>query len=120
MKSLRNWARRLKRDALIVWLAARHPAVPLAAKAVAALVAAYAFSPIDLIPDFIPVLGLIDDLLIVPAGLWLAFRLIPAPLQEELRAAAAGMAQRPVSRVGLMLVIAMWALAALLAWRWLG
>lgn len=119
MERLRRWARRLKRDALVVWLAARHREVPLLAKLVAGLVAAYAFSPIDLIPDVIPVLGLLDDLLIVPAGLWLAFCLIPAALQERLREEAAAMVEKPVSRVGMLMVALAWLLAGLLAWRWL-
>ena len=85
LEPLKRWARALKRDVIALWLAARDPRVPLAAKLVAGAVAAYALSPIDLIPDFIPVLGYLDDLLIVPAGIWLALRLIPAELMAELR-----------------------------------
>ena len=114
--SLRAAARRLKADALTLWLAARDPEVPWLAKIVAALTAAYAFSPIDLVPDFIPVLGLLDDLLIVPAGVWLAMRFIPAPVVERLRRDAALLAEKPVSRAGLVMVIAIWALAALAIW----
>lgn len=95
---LRGWAKRLKRDAHAVWLAARDPRTPWYAKAVAAATAAYAFSPIDLIPDFIPVLGLLDDLILVPAGLWLAVRLIPADVLAEHRATADAAADNPVSR----------------------
>ena len=114
---MKDWARRLKRDALLLWVAARHPRVPILAKLVAALVAAYAFSPIDLIPDFIPVLGLLDDLLIVPAGVWLALRLIPPALKDALREEAATLAARPVSRAGLAMVVAIWLALAFLAWR---
>ena len=78
------------------------------AKALALAVAAYAFSPVDLIPDVIPVLGLLDDLVIVPLGVWIALRLIPPELTAELRAKAATLAERPISRGGLVLVIASW------------
>jgi uncharacterized membrane protein YkvA (DUF1232 family) len=89
MERLKAWARALKRDVVALWLAARDPRTPLAAKLLAGVVAAYALSPIDLIPDFIPVLGYLDDLLLVPAGIWLVVRLIPAELLAEFRAAAA-------------------------------
>lgn len=119
MERLRNWAKALKRDLRTVSLAARDPRVPLLAKVVALAVAAYALSPIDLIPDFIPVLGLLDDLLIVPAGLWLALRLIPAPLVAELRAQAE-VAPRPArSRTGAILVVLAWLIAAAVLWSWL-
>ncbi len=118
---LRGWARAVRRDAILLWLAARHPRVPLRAKLLAAAIAAYAFSPIDLIPDFIPVLGLLDELILLPGLVWLTLRLIPAPLRAELRAAADAVADRPVSRAGAAAVVAAWATAAgLLAWWWLG
>ena len=88
MERLRGWARMLKRDIVVMWLAARDPRVPLHVKLLAGLVAGYALSPIDLIPDFIPVLGLLDDLLLVPLGIWLVLRLIPPELLAELRVAA--------------------------------
>ena len=115
---LKAAARALKRDAATVWLAARDPRVPLAARLVAALTAAYALSPIDLIPDAVPVLGLLDDLLLVPAGLWLATRLIPSPLLAELREEAARLAERPVSRAGAALVATVWLAALLLVGAW--
>ena len=71
---MRQWARTLRRDVLALYLAARDPRLPWYAKAVAACVAVYALSPIDLIPDFIPILGYLDDLVIVPLGIWLAIR----------------------------------------------
>lgn len=117
MERLRAWARALKRDVMALWLAARDPRVPLGAKLLAGLVAAYALSPIDLIPDFIPVLGYLDDLLIVPAGIWLAIRLIPEPVMAELRAQALER-DRPTSRAGLLLVVAIWAWLAWAAWTW--
>src|SRR2546421_3492707 len=88
LQRLRDWARGIKRDVHALYLAARDPRVPWYAKAVAAAVAAYALSPIDLIPDFVPVLGYLDDLVIVPLGLLLVIRLIPAPLMAEFRARA--------------------------------
>ena len=94
-----------------LWLAARDPRTPLAARLLALLVAAYALSPIDLIPDFIPVLGWLDDLVIVPAGVWLVRRLIPDALYAELHAAAAAASERPRSRLGLIIILILWALA---------
>ena len=92
-------------------LAARDPRVPWYAKLLAGLVAAYALSPIDLIPDFIPVLGYLDDLLIVPAGIWLSIRLIPPAVFAQLRAAAQDRPW-PVSRLGLALVLIAWLIIA--------
>lgn len=117
---LRQWARRMKRDVVALWLAARDPRVPWHAKAVAAMVAAYALSPIDLIPDVIPVLGYLDDVILVPLGILLAVRLIPAPLMAELRAAADQAVARPVSRVAAGVIVLLWVLAAglLLAAVW--
>lgn len=111
---LKAWARALKRDTHAVWLAARDPRTPWHAKALALAVAAYALSPIDLIPDFIPVLGLLDDLILVPAGLWLAIRLIPAEVMAEHRTAAEAAAQRPVSRWAAGAVIVLWIVSAAL------
>jgi uncharacterized membrane protein YkvA (DUF1232 family) len=114
--AVKRWARSIKRDGVALWLAARDPRVPWYAKALAAAVAAYALSPIDLIPDFIPVVGYLDDLVIVPLGILLAVRLIPADLMEDLRAEAATRS-RPTSPTGLMIVVALWTLSAvLLAW----
>lgn len=115
---LRAWARSLKRDTHAVWLAARDPRTPWYAKALGLAVAAYALSPIDLIPDFIPVLGLMDDLLIVPAGLWLTLKLIPPEVLATHRAAAEAAADRPVSQVAAMVVIVIWiGLAAVAGYR---
>ena len=113
---LRRWARALKRDAIAVWLAARDARTPLPAKMLALAVAAYALSPIDLIPDFIPVLGLLDDLLIVPAGIWLVARMMPAGLMAELRAQAA-QTTRPASYAGAAVILMLWLGAAWLLWR---
>jgi uncharacterized membrane protein YkvA (DUF1232 family) len=112
LNKLRGWARALKRDAHAVWLCARDPRTPWAAKAVAFATAAYAFSPIDLIPDFIPVLGYLDDLILVPAGLWLAMRLIPPEILAEHRATAAAAADNPVSRLAGHVIQVIWGAAA--------
>lgn len=103
---------RLRIEAHAAWLAARDPRCPWYARAVGLLVTAYALSPIDLIPDFVPILGLLDDLLLIPLGLWLFVRLLPAGLIDEHRAAAAAAAERPVRRSGLVLVALAWILAA--------
>ncbi|WP_238564956.1 YkvA family protein [Sphingobium bisphenolivorans] len=88
MHRLRSWAATLKVEIIALWIAARDGRTPLVARLVASATAAFALSPIDLIPDFIPVLGYLDDLIIVPLGIALAIRLIPAPLMDEFRAAA--------------------------------
>lgn len=107
-----------KRDVMALYLAVRDPRVPWHAKAVAAVVAAYALSPIDLIPDFIPILGYLDDLLVVAGGVWLVRRLIPPDVLAELRIAAAErLAARPPSWLGAAIVVAVWvALAGAFGW----
>ena len=112
--------RALKREALTVWCIARHPRLPWAVRGLALAVAAYAFSPIDLIPDFIPVLGLLDDLLLVPLGVWAVLKLAPADVVAEARARAAALADRPVSRTAAALIALLWlaAMAALAASAW--
>jgi uncharacterized membrane protein YkvA (DUF1232 family) len=116
MNTLKQWARNIKRDVVALWLAARDPRVPWYAKAIAGAVAAYALSPIDLIPDFIPVLGYLDDLIIVPLGILLAVKLVPALLMAEFRARATRR-NRPTSRAGLAAIVALWIVTAIfLAW----
>ena len=112
----KRWARSIKRDIIALWLAGHDARVALLPKLLAATVAAYALSPIDLIPDFIPVLGYLDDLLIVPLGIMAVVRLIPAPLMAELRSTAQQHSTRPVSKVGLAIVLGLWLLGLL----WLG
>lgn len=108
LKKAKAWAKALKRDVIALWLAARDPRVPLTAKLVAGAVAAYALSPVDLIPDFIPILGYLDDLILVPFGIVLAIRLIPDELMSEFRLAAEQRSTRPVSRTGLAVILAIW------------
>lgn len=100
-----------------LWIAARDQRVPWYAKLAAGCVAAYALSPIDLIPDFIPVLGYLDDIILVPLGIMLAVRLIPASLMAEFRATAAAQEGRPISRVGAAVIVGVWlGAAALFVW----
>ena len=109
---LRARVRALEADTYALYLAARDPRVPWPAKAVAAITVAYALSPIDLIPDFIPVIGHLDDLVLVPLGLALAIRLIPPPILAEHRAEAERRFAHggPRSRVGIVLVAVVWLL----------
>ena len=112
----RSLAGRIRIEAHAAWLAARDPDCPWHARAVGILVTAYALSPIDLIPDFIPVLGLVDDALIVPAGLWLFARLLPEGLLDRCRAEAEAAADRPSSTGGILIVLLIWIAAAALLW----
>src|ERR1700748_1995011 len=97
-KRAKQWARSLKRDVHALYLAGRDPRVPWYAKALAVVIAGYALSPLDLIPDFIPVVGYLDDLILVPLGILVVIRLIPADIMAEHRATAAAAQDRPVSR----------------------
>lgn len=115
--NLREWARGAKRDVIAIYLAARDPRVPWYVKALALAVAGYALSPIDLIPDFIPVIGYLDDFIIVPAGIALVRRLIPAPLLAEHRARAEVISERPTSKVAALIFVLIWMSAiALTTW----
>ena len=111
--------RKLKQDVVAVALAMRDPRVPWYAKALGACVVAYALSPIDLIPDFIPVIGYLDDLVLVPLGLLLMLRLIPPEVLAEHRAAATSLAERPVSYAGAAGVIVVWLTSLALAAYWM-
>lgn len=117
ISNAKQWARTVKRDVHAVWLAARDPRTPWYAKALALAVAAYAVSPIDLIPDFIPVLGYLDDIIIVPLGILLVVKLIPAEVMNEHRETAAQATERPVSRLAAGVVIAIWIVFATLLAR---
>jgi len=118
--SLDSLARRIRVEAHAAWLCARDPRTPWYARVFGLLIAAYALSPIDLVPDFIPVLGLLDDAILVPAGIWLFVKMVPRELFEEHRAKAAAAAERPASPWGAVIVVVLWILAALLAARLLG
>ncbi len=121
LERLKTAAKRLKREVLTLYCAARDPRTPWLARGLALLVVGYALSPIDLIPDFIPVLGVLDDLILVPLGVWMVIRLVPAPVLEDARARALTFEHKPISYGGLAFMVAVWLLAAWwllrLVWR---
>ena len=108
----RTWARRLKLEVYALALAARDPRTPLPAKILAGAVAAYALSPIDLIPDFLPVIGYLDDLLLVPLGIFLALKMVPSEVLRDCRSAALSAdRQRLLGRRGAVVIVLVWILA---------
>ncbi|MBU1357573.1 MAG: DUF1232 domain-containing protein [Gammaproteobacteria bacterium] len=119
---LRQWAARIKRDGVTLWFASKHSATPWYAKALGMFVVGYALSPIDLIPDFIPILGYVDDVLLLPALIWLAVRMIPESTLAECRAQADNWMQKagkkPTSRVGAAVVVSLWLAISVAAWIW--
>jgi uncharacterized membrane protein YkvA (DUF1232 family) len=119
LERAKQWARLIKRDVLALWIAARDPRVPWYAKALAMAVAAYALSPIDLIPDFVPLLGYLDDVVIVPLGILAVVALIPPALMAEFRERATALAQRPHSTAAAVVVVVIWIAAAALVAIWL-
>lgn len=119
LSRIKSWASALKRDAHAIYLASGDPRVPWYAKALAIALAAYALSPIDLIPDFIPVIGYLDELILLPLGIWLVVSLIPPDIMAEYRAKADKAGQRPTSRAGMVAVILLW-IAGALALVWIG
>ena len=120
--NLKAWARRIKRDGVTLWFAGKNPRTPWYAKALGVFVVAYALSPIDLIPDFIPVLGYLDDVLLLPVLIWLAIRLLPPGVLAECRSQAEEWMQangaRPSSRAGAILVVSLWVGSGVAAWLW--
>jgi uncharacterized membrane protein YkvA (DUF1232 family) len=108
MDRVTSWARSVKRDVVTVYFAARDPQAPIGARLLAGLVAAYALSPIDLIPDFIPVLGYLDDLLIVPLGLLLVMRLMPDEVLNNARTKADALLAKPRSLLAAACFVAIW------------
>ena len=115
---LRSWAHLVLRDGLALYVAARDPRTPWFAKLLALLVAAYALSPIDLIPDAIPVLGFLDELILLPIAIALIARLIPTQIMAESRAAAQAMVEKPRSKAGAAIIIGIWALGLLMVALW--
>jgi len=118
---LRHWAAALKRDVLALWYCYRDPRTPLAAKLLAVLIVAYALSPIDLIPDFIPVIGYLDDLILLPAAIYFTLKLIPAAVLDDGRARAAEPSNAPmlkaVSRAAAAVIVLLWLALAWFLWR---
>lgn len=118
LQTLKSWARQLKQHSLTVYCVARHPETPVMVRVLALLVAAYALSPIDLIPDFIPVIGYLDDLIIVPLGLWLVIRLTPKNVIDEARQQAVQLAEKPVSYTAAIIFVLIWLLVLYIAIPW--
>lgn len=122
LSELKNWARRIKRDGVMLWFACRDPRTPWWLKALAMFVVAYALSPIDLVPDFIPVLGFVDDVILLPVLIWLIVRYLPPDIacdgRQQAEAWLAERQAKPVSRAGLVLVLLVWAGVAWWLWRW--
>src|SRR5574343_36011 len=118
VSSFKTWAKALKQHTLTVYFAARDPRTPLLVRLLALLVAAYALSPIDLIPDFIPVIGYLDDLLLLPLGIALVVRLTPPEVIASAREQAAQATERPVSRGAAVAVVGLWVVLAVIAARW--
>ena len=119
MGRLAQWARALKRESLALYYAARDARTPWYARLLAGAIVAYALSPIDLIPDFIPVLGLVDELLLLPAAIWLALRLVPEQVLVESRARAEAALERPTSRVAAVVIVFVWIACALAVGAWI-
>jgi uncharacterized membrane protein YkvA (DUF1232 family) len=116
MSNLRAWAKALKRDIITLWFALKHPLTPWHARAFAAVLTAYALSPIDLIPDFIPILGYLDDLIIVPVGVWLLLRMVPTQVLTDSKDQADEWFRqgktKPMSFWGLIIILLIWFFAA--------
>lgn len=121
--TLKAWAKRIKRDAVTLWFAAKHPRTPWHAKALGMFVVAYALSPIDLIPDFIPVLGYVDDMLLLPGLIWLTIKLLPPEVLANCREKANEWMRlegaKPTSTVGAVVIVSLWIFFGIVAWWWL-
>lgn len=121
--TLKTWAKRVKRDGVTLWFASKNPDTPWYAKALGIFVVAYALSPIDLIPDFIPVLGYVDDVLLLPGLIWLTIKLLPQTVLMECRSQADEWMKtkgaKPASKAGAVLVVLLWLAVSAGAWFWL-
>lgn len=121
LESFKSWAGRIKRDAVMLWFARKHPGTPLLVKALSAAAVAYVLSPIDLIPDFIPVLGYLDEVILVPVFIWCIVRLLPEPVVQACREQADAWLReqhaKPVSYVGAAFIVTVWILAGYWIWR---
>ncbi|MDN8614308.1 YkvA family protein [Variovorax ginsengisoli] len=119
---LKTWAKRIKRDGVTLWFAGKNPRTPWYAKALGIFVVAYALSPIDLIPDFVPVLGYVDDVLLLPGLIWLAIWLLPPEVLAECRSQADRWMQtqgsKPSSPAGAVLIVILWLAVGLAVWFW--
>ena len=119
MGRLAQWAHALKRESLALYYASRDARTPWYAKVLAGAIVAYALSPIDLIPDFIPVLGLLDDLLLLPAAIWVTVRLVPDAVLADARLRADATLERPTSRSAAVVIIAVWVACAVALGAWI-
>jgi uncharacterized membrane protein YkvA (DUF1232 family) len=125
MQRLRQWAKGLKRQVYVLYLAYKDPRTPWYARVFTACVVAYAFSPIDLIPDFVPVLGYLDDLILVPLGVAIALKLIPAEVLRDSQQEAQRLIEqgKPISRAGAIVIVSIWILTlvvtATVIWRFI-
>jgi uncharacterized membrane protein YkvA (DUF1232 family) len=119
MGRLARWAHALKRESLALYYAARDARTPWYAKVLAGAIVAYALSPIDLIPDFVPVLGYLDELLLLPAAIWLALRLVPEPVLADARRRAEAALERPTSRVAAVVIVLVWIACAATLGAWI-
>lgn len=112
LQRVQDWAKALKRQVMVLWFSCRHPQTPLLPKVLAVVVVAYALSPIDLIPDFIPALGYLDDVILLPLGIWLVIRLLPTGVLEECRRQAAererSQVPRPVNLIAGAVIMLIW------------
>ncbi|HAX76054.1 MAG TPA: hypothetical protein DCY88_09520 [Cyanobacteria bacterium UBA11372] len=122
MQALKHQARKLKKETYAIYLACKDPRVAWYAKLLAGCIVAYALSPIDLIPDFIPIIGYLDDLIIVPLLIWLALKMIPAAVLNECREKAeAAMGQgKPSSKIAAVIIVMIWIVLAILIFVWMG
>ena len=122
MQSLKQQARKLKKEIYAIYLACKDPRIPWYARLLAGCVVAYAFSPIDLIPDFIPIIGYLDDLIIVPLLIWLVLKMIPVAVLNECRekAEAAMSGGKPTSKIAAVIIVAIWIALGILIVVWLG
>jgi uncharacterized membrane protein YkvA (DUF1232 family) len=122
LEQIKTWARRLKLEIATLYFVCRHRGTPWPVKLLGVLVVAYALSPVDLIPDFIPVLGFLDEAILLPALIWLGVRLTPAPVLAECRAKAherdAARSRLPRSYAGAAAIVLVWAGAAYGVWWW--
>ena len=119
LASIKQRARAIKADALALYFAARHPATPWYAKLAAVLIVAYAFSPVDLVPDFIPVLGYLDEVILLPLCIVLVLKLVPDEVMAECRQSAAGVMKKPVNWMAGAVIVAIWLGLAALFGAWL-
>jgi len=119
MGRLSQWAHALKRESLALYYAARDARTPWYAKVLAGAIVAYALSPIDLIPDFIPVLGYLDELLLLPAAIWLALRMVPEPVLADARRRADATLERPTSRIAAFVIVLVWVACAVALGAWI-